>query len=87
MPFNTDPGIPLMWGVEIGIWALVTYVLIFLTSFKILWKQRYDDRSRYILISLIGYFLMSFTTNHTDTLLLPFMLFAIIIRSHERQKV
>ena len=80
MPFSTDPGIPFMWGVEIGVWSLFVYIAIFVTAFKLLKRQKKLIVSKYIVISLFLYMLMSFTTGHTSTLLIPFLLFGIIIK-------
>lgn len=86
MPFNTDPGIPLIWGVEIGVWAFFIYIAIFITALLLLKKQKNLLVSKYIAISLFTYFLMSLTTNHTDTLLIPFILFAMIIKLNREKK-
>lgn len=85
MPFNTDPGIPLMWGVEIGVWALSVYIMIFLISFKLLITQK-TVLSKYFLLSLFMYMLMSFTTNHTDTLLTPFIILGIALSCDQKLK-
>lgn len=84
--FNTDPGIPLLWGVEVGFWAFLTYIAIFLTAFMLLWKQKKQRIAKYFFFSLFSYFFVTFVTNHISTMVIPFIIFGLLIRLKSSKK-
>lgn len=78
--FRTDISFVFHWIFEIGIWGVLFYIIIYIQALKILTNLK-SSISFPILVSLIMYFIFSLSTEHLDSLLLPFIMFGIILRN------